>query len=135
MEEEKVVEEITEDSIKNLSTYEKIVKVNEAFDKINNKMVLDEQAIGANIMPETNEVPSIEENVAPASAVIESPEVSNEIAMPEVNNDDIAKDLASEEVADDNTTEGSKGQFILIIILSIILIALLVAMIVFTSSL
>ena len=120
--------------------YNKINILNESLDALANEVN------GIDMNAVNNEV---------AMPVISSDEVSNEVAMPtvsidEVNNDlsnpeetivteeekeqaELVKEITSEE---DATNEpSSRGQFILIGILSFILIVLLIAMVVFTNAL
>ena len=120
---EDVSEDITIEPNKPLSTYEKINKLNIALDELANDITVD------------NELDNLE----------------NEISLPEISSEEMSKELADandesqEELANEITAEeddleyddasSSKGQFILIGILSIILIALLIAMIVFTNAL
>lgn len=121
--------------------YNKINILNESLDALANEVN------GIDMNAVNNEV---------AMPVVSSDEVSNEVAMPtvsiaEVNNDlsnpeetitkeeekeqaELVKEITSEE--EDATNEpSSRGQFILIGILSFILIVLLIAMVVFTNAL
>ena len=120
--------------------YNKINILNESLDALANEVN------GIDMNAVNNEV---------AMPVVSSDEVSNEVTMPtvsidEVNNDlsnpeetivteeekeqaELVKEITSEE---DATNEpSSRGQFILIGILSFILIVLLIAMVVFTNAL
>ena len=120
MEEERVVEEVTENVTNNTDTYERINRLNMALDELANDMTIDDSA-------ENKEL---------------EVRLDNEVEMPEVEKEELLNDLEkaigkesteeNEEVENDN---GSKGQFILIGILTIILIALLIAMLIFTNAL
>ena len=132
---EEVEEEATEDNAteevqpaKEENTYDKIRRLNMSLDELSNDISVDSDLDNK-----------------------ERSELINEISMPEISSEemraelgDAADDKSQEELANEITSTddeyedsaaSSKGQFILIGILSIILIALLVAMIIFTNAL
>ena len=121
-----------------------VVSSEQPYDKID--------ILNASLVDLANEVHGVTPTIKTEDNVV-MPTISEEngIAMPEVSINEVKNDLEQPAVVDEEQAElvkeitsveedatnepSSKGQFILIGILSIILIALLIAMVVFTNAL
>ena len=138
-------EEVTENS--NTGTYDKISKLNMALDELANDLTIDE-LMGNSNEENVNEITIPEVSNEEFAMDLENNEETKEELVNEISNDDNISNLENEEetqeeLAKEITEEepeeveegSSKGQFILIGILTIILVALLIAMVMFTNAL